>query len=56
MFFKYLFTHCIMMKSQSKKQLQKSITDHAKQFLKICRRFIRNALKNEICAYLQNKK
>ena len=45
-----------MMKSQSKQQLQESITDHAKQFLKTYRRSIRNALKDEISAYLQYKK
>ena len=33
------------MKNQSQKELQKSITDHAKQFLKTCNRSIRNALK-----------
>ena len=44
------------MKNQSKRQLQQSITDHAKQFLKTYHRSIRDALKREINAYLQNKK
>ena len=44
------------MKNQSKRQLQQSITDHAKQFLKTYRRSIRDALKREINAYLQNVK
>ena len=44
------------MKNQSKKQLQQSIMDHAKQLLKTYNRSIRNALKREIYAYLQNKK
>ena len=45
-----------MMKNKSKRQLQKSITDHAKQFLKVYHGSIRNALKREIYAFLQNKK
>ena len=44
------------MKNQSKRQLQQSITDHAKQFLKTYHRSIRDALKREINAYLQNVK
>ena len=44
------------MKNQYKRQLQKRITDHAKQFLKTYNISIRNALKHEINAYLQNKK
>ena len=44
------------MKNQSKRQLQQSIMDHAKQLLKTYNRSIRNALKREIYAYLQNKK
>ena len=44
------------MKNQSKRQLQKSITDHARQFLKVYHSSIRNALKREIYAFLQNKK
>ena len=44
------------MKNQSKRQLQQSSTDHAKQFLKTYHRSIRDALKREINAYLQNKK
>ena len=44
------------MKNQYKRQLQKRITDHAKQFLKTYNSSIRNALKREINAYLQNKK
>ena len=45
-----------MKKNQYKKQLQKRITDHAKQFLKTYNRSIRNALKREMNAYFQNKK
>ena len=45
-----------MMKNQYKIQLQKRITDHAKQFLKTYNSSIRNALKREINGYLQNKK
>ena len=44
------------MKNQSKKQLQESISKHDKQFIKIDNSTIRNALKREINAYLQNKK
>ena len=44
------------MKNQYKRQLQKRITDHAKQFLKPYNSSIRNALKREINGYLQNKK
>ena len=44
------------MKNQSKKQLQESISKHIKQFIKIYNSTIRNALKREINAYLQNKK
>ena len=43
------------MKNQSKRQLQQSIMDHAKQLLKTYNRSIRNALKRKIYAYLQNK-
>ena len=41
-----------MMKNQSKKELQK----RARQYLKIYNSTVRNALKGEINAYLQNKK
>ena len=44
------------MKNQSERELRQSITDHAKQFLKTYHKSIRNALKHEINAYLQNKK
>ena len=44
------------MKNQSERELWQSITDHAKQFLKTYHKSIRNALKHEINAYLQNKK
>ena len=44
------------MKNQSEKQSRQSITNHAKQFLKTYHKSIRNALKREINAYLQNKK
>ena len=53
---KYLFTQYIMMKNQSEKQSRQSITNHTKQFLKTYHTSIRNALKREINAYLQNKK
>ena len=53
---KCLFTQYIILKNQSKRQLQQSITDHAKQFQKIYNSPIKNALKHEINAYLQNEK
>ena len=40
------------MKNQSKKELRK----RARQYFKICNSTVRNALKREINAYLQNKK
>ena len=45
-----------MMKNQSNKQSQNSITKHAKRFLKVYNNTIRKALKREINAYLLNKK
>ena len=44
------------MKNQSEKQSPQSITNHTKQFLKTYHTSIRNALKREINAFLQNKK
>ena len=44
------------MENQSKRQLQQSITDHAKQFQKIYNSSIRNALKQKINVYLRNKR
>ena len=44
------------MENQPRKKLQESITKHAKQFLKVYKRPIRDALKQEIYRYLQNKK
>ena len=44
------------MKNQSEKQSRQSITNHVKQFLKTYHKSIRNALKRESNAYLQNKK
>ena len=45
-----------MMKNQSNKQSQNSITKHAKRFLKVYNNTIRKALKRLINAYLLNKK
>ena len=44
------------MENQSKKQSLQSIPKHARQFVKVYNTSIRNALKREINAYLQNKK
>ena len=45
-----------MMKNQSNKQSQNSITKHAKRFLIVYNNTTRKALKCEINAYLLNKK
>ena len=45
-----------MMKNQSNKQSQNSITKHAKRFQKAYNNTIRKALKREINAYLLKKK
>ena len=55
-FIKYLLVHNITMESQFKKQMEKSNTDHAKQFQKVYNSSIINVFKHEINAYLQNKK
>ena len=44
------------MENQFKKQMEKSNTDHAKQFQKVYNSSIINVFKHEINAYLQNKK
>ena len=44
------------MENQSKKQSWQSIPKHARRFVKVYNTSIRNALKREINAYLQNKK
>ena len=44
------------MENQSKKQSLQSIPKHARRFVKVYNTSIRNALKREINAYLQNKK
>ena len=44
------------MENQSKKQSLESIPKHARGFVKVYNTSIRNALKREINAYLQNKK
>ena len=53
---KIFFEQYIMMENQPRKKLQESITKHAKQFLKVYKKPIRDALKQEIYRYLQNKK
>ena len=50
---KMFFEQYITMENQPRKKLQESITKHAKQFYK---KPIRDALKQEIYRYLQNKK